>query len=163
MKFFTFLLTLLFSFSLFGAEGGDTFSENSFSGSIRKVRLIDSVQSSSDSLAAGASLYYGPYRTAIAATPPVKNYGSVRVWVKPGLVASGDSVEISYQFLADSIISDTATVNWVGKDTLAATEGGFRAAYSLLDSCFRAIVVRFHNLDATAIQLDNFVDLLFEE
>jgi hypothetical protein len=121
------------------------------------------VQSSSDSLAADASLYYGPYRTAVSATPAVKNYGSVRVWVKPGLVATGDSVEISYQFLTDSIITDTATVNWVSKDTLASTEGGFRAAYSILDSCFRAIVVRFHNLDATAIQLDNFVDLLFEE
>jgi hypothetical protein len=102
---------------------------------------------SRDSLTAAKIAIYKPL--AIAASQFKVKPKYFRFFAGAGVVATGDSIELSYQLLPTGLLSDT-TATWTVADTFSLA-GKFGNIQNISTSPGVAIVCRVKNIDATGV------------
>lgn len=103
-----------------------------------------------DSLDSAAVSVHGPYSLSKNANHPM---ATGMVMTAPnGVLVSGDSLEVAYQFTLTNNLSDTISANWTVLDTI--TSKGIRSDYVVLDSLpSRSVFYKLTNVDDTGIRI----------
>jgi hypothetical protein len=118
------------------------------------LTLHDNLPTSADTFAAAdTSQVYGPFVLTAGKGDPM--FKAFRVYFIGGLT-SGDSVQIAYQIISGSKMSDTIASGWTVVDTV--TDGGkVMAQVDISAKPGRAIVFKITNVDSTAVNIINWV------
>lgn len=111
------------------------------------ISLFDTTISSADSIASGANNVYGAYDLVKG----TRTYRFIKIFCRPGIVASGDSAKLYFQFLRDSTVTDTLNT-WYDSLQLS-NSGNVTRTYSIQDSGFNCIVMKIKNIDASAFPI----------
>lgn len=159
---------ILFAFSLLYAAAGikpgivtgnkpfDQIAQNP--GDVVWVTLHDNLPTASDSFKTADTVQlYGPY--ALAKDNKDCEFKSFRVYFQGGL-ANGDSVDLAYQIIPGSKMSDTVTSAWTVVDTFAVG-GKYPAQVDISAKPGRAIVFKITNIDATESDISDWVRVAF--
>jgi len=125
---------------------------------VRIIELTDADTSDAgDTISADAVSIYGPYKVADEYT--AAQYKSFSVYAQGGLIASGDSIEISYQLISGTSLADT-TATWTVIDTVA-TGGKALANVDISAKPARSIIFRILNIDSTRVEITDFIRVCF--
>jgi hypothetical protein len=149
-------LVIAFVGSAFAGSDGGVVTPPNYNADMLKLPSALNVQTftltngtadtSRDSLTAAKIAIYKPFAIATQFKVKPKYF---RFFAGAGVVATGDSIELSYQLLPTGSLSDT-TSTWVAADTI--TLGGkFGNIQNISTSPGVAIVCRVKNIDATGV------------
>jgi len=111
-----------------------------------------------DTMAADKAGFIGPFQLADGSNEPM--YKTMKIIVRPGCVASGDSFQIAYQLLATNNINDTIS-SWDVVDT-ADVAGKAMTEVDISGKVGNYILFRIYNVDSTRIEIQNRIWAMFK-
>jgi hypothetical protein len=118
---------------------------------VRIIDLTDNSVTANDTLAADEYNLYGPIAITYGGGYPMCK--GLKIFARPAAVASGDSLQVQYQFLRGTSINDTVTGNYTSMDTIV--NGGATGTYVDVSSeVGNSLMLRFKALSSTAVISD---------
>jgi hypothetical protein len=160
------LVVIAFCSSTFAARAGIKIAGNAANSRVANISVITlgkcigdtTTLTGGDSLDAAGVNTYGPYRLSVDDGRGM--FTSFQAYCNAGAIASGDSLQLTYQIIAGNTLADTNST-WTAVDTLIA---GKKGIYTDISSrAGQAIVFRINNVDATGVLIAKKIRVVLKE
>jgi hypothetical protein len=127
----------------------------------RDIKLGTCNSGANDTIKTGNGIAYGPYSLCVAKGRPA--VAGFRTMFSKACFSSGDTIQLGYQIINGSAITDTAASGWTQVDTIIGANGDKGVYVDLSSLPGYSIVFRLFSLDASTVIVQKPIRVYMKE